>query len=126
MIEEIKQKLKEKQNKYTSVLNKMTLKQVRSTFEWLRMILWIAPSVIWLICLWQVVIPLGNLNFSVFTLFCWLILALSSVASCFVNWFLILLTTRRDDKKQDERVELMWDGLQIGLKQLAYIVNNIC
>lgn len=123
MIEEIKQKLKEKQNKYTSVLNKMTLKQVRSTFEWLRMILWIAPSVIWLICLWQVVIPLGNLNFSVFTLFCWLILALSSVASCFVNWFLILLTTRRDDKKQDERVELMWDGLQIGLKQLAYIVG---
>lgn len=123
MIEEIKQKIEEKFNTYTSILNKMTLKKTRTTFEWIRMLLWIAPTVVWCICLFQILVPLGTLNFSVFTLFCWLILALSAPASCFVNWFLILLTTRRDDKKQDERVDLMWDELKIGLKQLAYIVG---
>lgn len=123
MIEEIKQKIEEKLNTYTSVLDGISLKKARETFEWLRTLLWIAPTVIWVICLFQIILPLGTLNFSVFTLFCWLILALSAPASCFVNWFLILLTTRRDDKKQDERVDLMWDELQIGFKQLSYIVG---
>lgn len=123
MIEEFKQKIEEQLNTYTSVLDKMSLKQARNTFTGVRTLIWIAPGVIWLLCLGQVLLPLGTLNFEIITLFCWLILVLSMVASCFTNWFLMLLTTRRQDKNQDERVDLMWDEMQIGLWQIAYVAG---
>lgn len=123
MIEDYKQKIREKLNTYQSVLDKMSLDQARHLFLTARTLIWIAPGVIWFICLWQILLPLGTLNFEIFTLFCWLILALSAVSSCFVNWSLMMLTTRRKDKNQDERVELMWNQLQIGFWQLSYIVG---
>jgi len=123
VIEEIKQQIEEKLNTYTSVLDKMSLKQARHMFTGVRTIIWVAPGVIWLLCLWQVLLPLGTLNFEIITLFCFLILVLSIIASCFTNWFLMLLTTRRQDKSEDERVDLMWDEMQIGLWQISYIIG---
>lgn len=123
MIEELKQKIEEKMNTYTSLLDKMSLKQARHMFIGVRTLIWVAPGVIWLLCLWQVLLPLGTLNFEIITLFCWLILVLSMVAACFTNWFLMLLTTRRQDKNQDERVDLMWDEMQIGLWQISYVAG---
>ncbi len=122
MIENIKLKFKKSAAKYTSMLNQLSYKTALHTLEQVRVFIWIGQTVCAIICALQILLPLPNLNFQIINLILWIADCLCLIGACYVNWLLILFTTRRHDLDQEDRVELMWDQLDIMYWQISYSV----
>lgn len=121
MFENILLKIRERTNDFTSLLNNNELSQNIALFDSLRTIIWVAGAIVWGICAFQILLPIVGLGFQIINLICWLVIAACTVGSATTNWMLIMLTTRRTDIDQDERVIVMWDMLKNEIWQLSFL-----
>lgn len=124
MFKSLFQRLDKQENNYVSVLDKMTLKQALTMLDGIIGTVWLTGTGIWGLCVFETVFPIiSNLNFTVLNVVIWLIDAVLAIVSSYAFWAKILFTSRRLDKNQQERTELMWSYLQSFFWQAAYLMG---
>ncbi|MBD5316865.1 MAG: type IV secretion system DNA-binding domain-containing protein [Bacteroides sp.] len=102
----------------------MTLKQALTTLDGIIGTVWLAGTGIWVLCAIETIFPIiSNLNFTLLNVAIWLVDAVLAIVSSYVFWAKILFTSRRLDKNQQERTELMWDYLHSFFKQASYLMG---
>ncbi|WP_298491142.1 type IV secretory system conjugative DNA transfer family protein [uncultured Lactobacillus sp.] len=104
--------LKDKEDTYISLLDSMSLGEAIEYLTMLRGFIWLIESILWGFCTIQILLPLNTLAFTVLNIILWFVTAVLTVGTVIINWGLILFTTRRLDKKENDRVEIMWGYLQ--------------
>ncbi|QTQ40870.1 type IV secretory system conjugative DNA transfer family protein [Lactobacillus taiwanensis] len=125
MIDKIDQWLKNKEKEFTEDLSGMTLLESIEVLDSIRITIWILATVVWIICGIQVFVPFPNLNFTIINIVLWVVLAVLLIGSSLINWLMILFTTRRLDKNEDERVKINWNYLQNFFWQVSYIIGCV-
>ena len=119
------QDIEEKENNYVSVLDNMSLKQALATLNTVIGVVWLADTGLWALAIIETLVPvIANLNFTLLNVAFWLLTAALAIVSSGAFWAKIIFTSRRLDKNENQRTELMWDYLHKFFWQASYIIGS--